>query len=43
MYMNFKKMEIEAGELGQSLRALVALAEDPGSIPSIHILVAQSL
>jgi hypothetical protein len=27
----------EAGELAQSLRSIVALEEDPGSIPSTHM------
>jgi hypothetical protein len=32
-----QKISKRAGEVAQRLRALAALPEDPGSIPSIHI------
>jgi hypothetical protein len=32
-----KKQNLRAAEMAHQLRALVALAEDPGSIPTTHI------
>jgi hypothetical protein len=32
-----KKRNLRAGEIAQKLRALTALPEDPGSVPSTHI------
>lgn len=33
----------EAGEIAQRSRALVAIAEDPGSVPSSHMLAQSSV
>lgn len=31
-------MELEAGEMAQWLRVLAILPEDPGSVPSTHVV-----
>ena len=35
---DLKKMELEAGEMAQWLRVLAILPEDPGSVPSTHVV-----
>jgi hypothetical protein len=40
---SFQKNKVETGEMVQLLRTLVALAEDLGSIPSIHLVAPNHL
>jgi hypothetical protein len=40
---SLSKIKYSFGELAQGLRALAALPEDPGSIPSTHMAVKKYL
>ena len=43
MYYGLYKTNFGAGEMIQWLRALTALAEEPGSIPSTHMVAKNHL
>ena len=39
MLMAVLEVMYQAGEMAQALRALIAPVEDPGSVPSTHMVV----